>query len=761
MVDRLIGKKILVRGIVQGVGFRPFVYAQALANHLFGWVRNTSKGVEIEISGTRKDIEAFLNGFKFNLPPLARIDTFKTQTIPVGHYSSFDIISSLSQPEDFLPISPDMSICPDCQEELFNPNNRRYRYPFINCTNCGPRFTIIQGIPYDRPLTTMAGFPMCENCLEEYQDPFDRRFHAQPIACPVCGPQLYFETGINNGVMGETALSTVRELLKAGKILAIKGLGGFHLACDASNREAVQELRNRKNRIAKAFALMAFDLISIERHANLTIEERQLLQSSERPVVLLERVKNSLLPYDVAPGQNTLGFMLPYTPLHLLLLEPKEGYPEILVMTSGNLSEEPIVYRDIEARSRIGHLVDGILFHNRPIHMRVDDSVTRIVNSKPYILRRARGYAPNPIIIPKEIPQSLATGAELKNVFCFTRENYAFMSHHIGDLDNYETMQSFEEGINHFQHLFRINPEFIACDMHPDYLTSRYANNKALEDSLPLFRVQHHHAHLAACLADNGWKSDQPVIGLTFDGTGFGTDKAIWGGEFLLGNYSGYKRKYHLAYVPLPGGDVSVKKPARMALAHLKASGIVWEEDLAPVRALSEDERKVIFTQIEHHVNSPLTSSMGRLFDAAASIMGIRQVVSYEGQAAIEMENLIDTEEKGFYQFEITKDIIDPTPLWMLLMKDWHLGVPPSKLSSRFHNSIVELSKNLCQKIRSETQCNTVALTGGVWQNKYLLEHTYQKLKNDEFQVLFHRQLPPNDGSIAIGQALIAADSFR
>jgi hydrogenase maturation protein HypF len=761
MVDRLIGKKILVRGIVQGVGFRPFVYAQALANHLFGWVRNTSKGVEIEISGTRKDIEAFLNGFKFNLPPLARIDTFKTQTIPVGHYSSFDIISSLSQPEDFLPISPDMSICPDCQEELFNPNNRRYRYPFINCTNCGPRFTIIQGIPYDRPLTTMAGFPMCENCLEEYQDPFDRRFHAQPIACPVCGPQLYFETGINNGVMGETALSTVRELLKAGKILAIKGLGGFHLACDASNREAVQELRNRKNRIAKAFALMAFDLISIERHANLTIEERQLLQSSERPVVLLERVKNSLLPYDVAPGQNTLGFMLPYTPLHLLLLEPKEGYPEILVMTSGNLSEEPIVYRDIEARSRIGHLVDGILFHNRPIHMRVDDSVTRIVNSKPYILRRARGYAPNPIIIPKEIPQSLATGAELKNVFCFTRENYAFMSHHIGDLDNYETMQSFEEGINHFQHLFRINPEFIACDMHPDYLTSRYANNKALEDSLPLFRVQHHHAHLAACLADNGWKSDQPVIGLTFDGTGFGTDKAIWGGEFLLGNYSGYKRKYHLAYVPLPGGDVSVKKPARMALAHLKASGLVWEEDLAPVRALSEDERKVIFTQIEHHVNSPLTSSMGRLFDAAASIMGIRQVISYEGQAAIEMENLIDTEEKGFYQFEITKDIIDPTPLWMLLMKDWHLGVPPSKLSSRFHNSIVELSKNLCQKIRSETQCNTVALTGGVWQNKYLLEHTYQKLKNDGFQVLFHRQLPPNDGSIAIGQALIAADSFR
>jgi hydrogenase maturation protein HypF len=452
--------------------------------------------------------------------------------------------------------------------------------------------------------------------------------------------------------------------------------------------------------------------------------------------------------------------MLPYTPLHILLLEPSQGYPEILVMTSGNLSEEPIAYQDDEARLRLHPLADGFLFHDRPIHMRVDDSVARVINSKPYMLRRGRGYAPNPIMTKKEIPQCLATGAELKNAFCLARDRYAFISHHIGDLENFETLQSFEGGIGHFEKLFRIHPKFIACDMHPDYLASRYARDRAARDSLPLFMVQHHHAHLAACLADNGWASDQPVIGLTFDGAGLGTDQAIWGGEFLLGNYLGYERRYHLAYVPLPGGDVSVKKPARMALAHLHHAGIEWEEDLAPVRALSADERKMMDTQMTHHLNSPSTSSMGRLFDAAASIIGLRHIVSYEGQAAIEMENLVDPVEMGYYQFEIIKDIIDPTPLWISLIEDWRSGYPSSLLSSRFHNSIVELCLIICQKMRSDTQCSTVALTGGVWQNKYLLEHAYQKLVNAGFAVLIHHQLPPNDGSIALGQCLIAADSF-
>ncbi|MDR3577138.1 MAG: carbamoyltransferase HypF [Anaerolineaceae bacterium] len=752
-----VGLKIWVRGTVQGVGFRPFVYSQAARLQLTGWVRNTSSGVEIEINGSAFQVDEFMQALRSNPPPLARIDSIESQACPANGYSGFEIIASQPQPGDFLPVSPDMTICEECQRELFNPADRRYRYPFINCTNCGPRFTIIQDIPYDRPKTTMAGFKMCANCESEYQNPLDRRFHAQPTACEVCGPQLWFEANGQRLSEKEDALSTARDWLAQGKILAIKGLGGYHLACDAANQSAVAELRKRKRRSDKAFALMAFDLASVEKQCFVSPEEKEALLSRPRPVVLLERRPGSTAAAQVAPNQQTLGFMLAYTPLHLLLLEPAPGFPEILVMTSGNLSEEPIAFQDEDARQRLSGLADGFLMHNRPIFMRVDDSVVRVMHHRIYPIRRSRGYAPDPIQLSKEVPAILASGAELKNTFCLTRQNYAFLSHHIGDLENYETLQSYEEGIEHFERLFRIQPEAIACDLHPNYLSTRYAQERARQENLSLYTVQHHHAHLAACLGDNNWTSSEPVIGLSFDGTGLGSDGAIWGGEVLLGNYKSYQRVFHLAYVPLPGGDAAVHRPARMALAHLWQAGLDWEGDLPPVEELCADERTALRTQLEHHLNAPNTSSMGRLFDAASALLGVRQRANYEGQAAIELEAAASPDETGAYEFGLDNDIIDPAPLWMALLHDWRLGLPLSTLSARFHNSIVNLVLQLCRHIRQQQDISAVALSGGVWQNRYLYERSLDCLQKDGFQVLVHRHTPPNDGCIALGQALVAA----
>ena len=755
-----VGLKIWVRGTVQGVGFRPFVYSQAVRLRLTGWVRNTSSGVEIEINGSPAQVKEFLDALRNNPPPLARVDSLDSQACPANGYSTFEIIASQPQPGDFLPISPDMTICEDCQRELFDPSDRRFRYPFINCTNCGPRFTIIQDIPYDRLKTTMAAFKMCSNCESEYHNPLDRRFHAQPTACPDCGPQLWFEANGQQLGEKEAALSKAREWLKQGKILAIKGLGGFHLACDATNQTTVIELRKRKKRSDKAFALMAFDLESIEKHCQISPQEQNLLLSRPRPVVLLERRPGSAVAAEVAPNQQTLGFMLAYTPLHLLLLEPASGFPEVLVMTSGNLSEEPIAYEDKDALQRLSGLADGFLMHNRPIFMRVDDSVARVLNGNPYLLRRSRGYAPDPIQLNQTVPSILAAGAELKNTFCLTRQNYAFLSHHIGDLENYETLRSYEEGIAHFERLFRIQPEAIACDLHPNYLSTRYAQQRAQEENLQIYPVQHHHAHLAACLADNNWTSDEPVIGLSFDGTGLGTDNAIWGGEVLLGDYKTYLRVFHLAYVPLPGGDAAVHKPARMALAHLWQAGLDWEGDLPPVEALCAEERTALRIQLEHHLNAPDTSSMGRFFDAASALLGIRQKSTYEGQAAIELEAAASPDETGAYEFRLENDIIDPAPLWISLLHDWRAGLPLPILSARFHNSLVNLILELCRIIRRQDGIYTVALSGGVWQNRYLYERSIIRLQKDGFTVLAHKRTPPNDGCIALGQALVAASEM-
>jgi hydrogenase maturation protein HypF len=639
------GLKIWVSGIVQGVGFRPFVYTQATRHKLTGWVRNTSAGVEIEINGNPDDVESFLSKLRNNPPPLARIDSLQSQKVEPNHYTAFEILESQPELGSYLPVSPDTSICPDCLTELFDPANRRYRYPFINCTNCGPRFTIIQDIPYDRPKTTMSSFEMCPDCRSEYENPLDRRFHAQPIACPRCGPQVWYETGGKPLGEKENAIQMARAGLREGKIIAIKGLGGFHLACDASNPKAVAELRLRKKRSQKPFALMSFDMAGIEDQCRVSSEERALLQSPQHPILLLDRRPESSLPSDLAPRQNTLGMMLPYTPLHYLLLEPEANFPKILVMTSGNLSEEPIVYTNEEAYRRLDGLADGFLLHNRPIHIRTDDSVIRVLRNVPFPTRRARGYAPDPIILPGEMPPILTTGTELKNTFCITRDHYAFISHHIGDMENYETFQSFEEGITHFQNLFRIKPEIIACDLHPDYLATRYAQQRAQAESLPLIKVQHHHAHLAACLADNAWDSEAEVIGLSFDGTGMGTDGTIWGGEFLVGNYHNFQRVYHLKPVPLPGGDLAVRKPARMALSYLWSAQMEWEASLPPVTQICAQDRTTLKAQIEHGINTPLTSSMGRLFDAVSAMIDLCFDVTYEGQAAIELENIADLSE--------------------------------------------------------------------------------------------------------------------
>ncbi len=762
------GASIQISGIVQGVGFRPFVYGLAARLGLAGWVRNTSAGVEIRVDGAPAALEQFTSLLRTELPPLARIDTFEVSWQPANGFEQFEIIPSAAIASAFQPISPDICICDDCLKELFDATDRRYRYPFINCTNCGPRFTIIRDIPYDRPNTSMVDFKLCANCESEYREPLDRRFHAQPVACPDCGPQVWLESTASDSppiVQGEAAIQAARNSLSEGKIVAIKGLGGFHLACDATQPAAVEELRRRKLRVGKPFALMFPSLNNISEHCQVSPAEAELLQSRQRPIVILNRLPGSRIAAEVAPSQDTLGAMLPYTPLHYLLLTHPDLPP--LVMTSGNLSEEPICTDNSEARQRLASLADVFLLHDRPIETRCDDSVARLGPGGGMVLRRSRGYAPDPLRLPFETPGILAAGAELKNTFCLTRQRYAFLSHHIGDLENYPALQAFESGIQHFERLFRIQPEAIACDLHPDYLATRYAMQRAEVDQIPAIAVQHHHAHIAACMAENGLDETARVIGVAWDGTGYGEDGAIWGSEFLLAGYAGYRRLAHLPYVPLPGGDLAARQPWRMALAWLQHSGIDWDSDLAPVshaaQADSEIDRlQALKHQLKSGLNSPPTSSMGRLFDAAAALLGIRQEVSYEAQAAIELETLADPAERGIYPLELRPDgEINPAPLLMTLLADQRRGVPLPSLSARFHNSLANLVVEVCRAARQQSGINQVALSGGVWQNMFLLKAASQALEKANFEVLLHHQVPANDGGLALGQALVAAVRLR
>jgi len=646
---------------------------------------------------------------------------------------------------------------------------------------------------------------MCPDCEKEYSDPLDRRFHAQPVACPVCGPQVWLEQttdhrpqsadGTISSVVGrpssalerDAAILQTRNMLADGKILAIKGLGGFHLACDATRAKVVSELRRRKLRVDKPFALMILDLETIEQHCYVNAAERELLLSGARPIVLLERKPESPIARECAPGQDTLGVMLPYTPLHYLLFaessqtQGSDSQFPPLVMTSGNLSEEPIATDNDEAHERLASLADAFLMHDRDIHIRCDDSVVRVISDQPalskvegvpvtgtdhwsqvtYPLRRSRGYSPFPVKLPFDASPLLAVGPELKNTFCITNRDYAFLSHHIGDMENYETLQSFEQGVEHFERLFRVKPEAIAYDLHPDYLSTRYALQRAERDNVKTIAVQHHHAHIAACMAEHGLDGSQPVIGLAFDGTGYGEDGAIWGGEVLVADYKSYERAYYLEYFPLPGGDAAIKKPARTALALLWSLGLDWDNRLAPVHEFCAEDRTLLRLQLEKKINVPITSSMGRLFDAAAALAGVRQSVNYEAQAAIEFEALAEPAEAGVYPFEREQAEIRVRSAVEALIADVLAGVPVPLISARFHNGLAQMALETCQHLRVTRKIGQVALSGGVWQNITLLRRTLSLLQADGFRVYIHHQVPTNDGGLSLGQAVIAATRLR
>jgi [NiFe] hydrogenase maturation protein HypF len=750
--------QILVRGIVQGVGFRPFIFSQAKRRALKGQVLNNTTGVLIDVEGEMSAIGQFIDAIKSSPPPLSVIESVeRLDNLTPANYDDFRIVESDAAGEKFVPISADIATCNDCLKELFDPQDRRYRYPFINCTNCGPRFTIIEDVPYDREQTTMREFAMCEACRAEYENPLDRRFHAEPTACPACGPRVFLadENGCEitfDPAVDEDTLARTRSLLLAGQVVAIKGIGGFHLACDALNAEAVERLRQRKYREDKPFALMAASIDLIREHCIVSDAEAELLSSDRRPIVLLARKLDSIIPLAVAPGVTTLGFMLPYSPLHYLLLE---NLDRPLVMTSGNLSDEPICYEDGDAHARLGKIAESLLLHDRRIHMRADDSVARVFQGRAMILRRSRGYAPAPIRCGFQFEREiLACGAELKNTFCLTHEHYAFISHHIGDLENLETLRSFEHGIAHFKQLFNLHPEAVAYDLHPEYLSTKYA--LALDEIETKIGVQHHHAHIASCMADNDVQG--AVIGVAMDGLGFGTDGRFWGGEFFVADFTDAERIAHLDYVPMPGGARAIREPWRMAAVYLhRAMGDEFLNlDLPFVRRLDRRAWTTLQRMAETGTNSPQTSSMGRLFDAVSSLLGLRNAVNFEGQAAIELEAIADRSSTAGYEFDIAAGIIKAEAVIRHAVEDLLDGAAIESVSAKFHLGVARLISSIACKAREQHRLNRVALSGGVFQNMLLLEQTCRMLIANGFEVFTHHRVPPNDGGISLGQAAVA-----
>jgi len=753
-VAEKVGQAIHITGVVQGVGFRPFVYNLATRCDLSGWVNNSPDGVHIQVDGSPNGIGAFLTALENEPPPLAHIESITAVDCQPEGYISFEIVPSTHAGEINQAVSPDVTLCEDCQQELLDPTDRRFQYPFINCTNCGPRFTIIRAMPYDRPATTMSEFEMCPECREEYSDPSNRRFHAQPIACPECGPSLWLSDYAGNVLArGDNALRQAVDLLRAGSIAAIKGLGGFHLACDAANDEAVRELRRRKGRIDKPFALMMRDINMVEQYCIVSNEECDLLTSKERPVVILQRLPDAGLSPEIAPGQRTIGVMLPYTPLHLLLFEGETPIP--LVMTSGNLSGEPIITENGEVLRALEAVADVFLLHDREIHIRADDSVVRHASQGVMPIRRSRGYVPTELTLPLLGPNVLAVGAELKNTICLTRDSHAVVSQHIGDVDTLGSLQAFEETTAHFEDLYGIRPDVLACDLHPDYLPSKFAHQRAMDAGIPLVAVQHHHAHIASCLAEHGHPGNRPVIGVAFDGMGLGTDGTIWGGEFLVANYADFQRVSHLKTVPLPGGDKATHHISRCGLAYLYTSHIEPDVDLPLFENMTVEELRIIKQQMQTGVNAPLTSSMGRLFDAVASILGLRQVVQYEGQAAIELEAAVDPLEHRVYPFEVGNEI-DVSPMLHMLLADLRNGVSIGEIAARFHNCLSQMIVENVLHIREMYPLGEVVLSGGVFQNVTLLSQTTEKLQRAGFKVLTHHKVPPNDGGLSLGQAVVA-----
>jgi hydrogenase maturation protein HypF len=760
-----------VRGLVQGVGFRPFVYVTASELELAGSVSNDGTGVVVEVEGDPvmvREMGARLSG---DAPPLAIVESVEwTDLRPVGG-TGFRIDDSSRGGQVRTLASPDVATCADCLRELADPSDRRFRHPFITCTNCGPRFSIITALPYDRPSTTMTGFPMCEACAAEYADPADRRFHAQPIACPDCGPRLELLARDGTATYTEAALREARRRLARGEILAVKGIGGYHLACDASNESVVAELRRRKRRGDKPFALLVRDLEAVRRLAYVDELEANLLTGPRKPILLLNKrssrpgARPPLAP-SVAPGVPDVGIMLPYTPLHTLLLglDGDEPGAAELVLTSGNLGGEPIVSDDDEALERLAPLVDGWLRHDRPIAVACDDSVTRVVDGEELPVRRSRGYAPLPVALPVGVRPTLAVGADLKNTHCLASGRYAWLSQHVGDMDDLATLRTFGTAERHLERLTGVEPVTLVADAHPAYRSTRWADANAA--GRPAVRVQHHHAHIASVMGEHGLDGQGKVIGIAFDGTGYGTDGAIWGGEVLIANYRGFRRFAHLGYVPLAGGDASVERPYRMALAHLAAAEVGWDMELAPVRTCPEDELRVLRHQLRTGLGCVPTSSMGRLFDAVASIAGVRQTVDYEAQAAIELEGLARAapEDGPAYHFTLDEDqaggglVAGAAPVVRAAARDSRAGAPGDVISARFHRGVARLVLDLARRARAETGLRSVALGGGVFQNVVLLAWGGAALRADGFTVLRPTRLPPNDGGLALGQVLVGSE---
>ena len=740
---------IRVEGIVQGVGFRPFVYTLATGLGLGGFVGNDVDGVFVEVEGPAAAVTEFLRKLERDPPPLARIERVIARPVTPNGDTCFAIAPSPAAGPRRTLVSADTATCADCLTELADPGDRRYRYPFINCTNCGPRFTIVRDVPYDRPFTTMAPFAMCPACEAEYHDPADRRFHAQPTCCPACGPRLTLRDQAGNPLPGDP-LTRAAELLNAGQILAVKGLGGYHLAVDAACQPAAAALRARKHRADKPFAVLAADLTQARDLVEVDEAAAALLTSPARPVVLLPRRPGAAVAPAAAPGNRSLGVMLPYTPLHHLLVRT---VARPLVLTSGNVSDEPIAYHDDDALERLSPIADAFLTHDRAIHIRTDDSVARTFRARPMLIRRSRGFVPEPVTASAGFPRPvLACGAELKNTFCLAKGRHAFLSHHIGDLENAETLRSFTEGIEHFRRLFDIEPSVVAHDLHPEYLSTKYALDL---DGVDLQPVQHHHAHIASCLADNG--ADGPVIGVAFDGTGYGSDGTIWGGEFLVAGLAGFERAGHLAPVPMPGGAAAIRQPWRMAAAYL-------DRDDLDVARRNADRWAQVTAMAARGVNAPLTSSAGRLFDAAAALLGVRDTINYEGQAAIELEQLADPAETAAYPAAVVAG--DPfqirgADLLTALLSDLTAGVRAPVIAARFHHGVAAAVEAGCVLLRERRGLDTVALSGGVFQNVLLLHATAARLEARGFRVLTHSRVPCNDGGISLGQAVIAAARDR
>lgn len=762
----VVRHRLRVTGLVQGVGFRPFAHRLADALDLSGAVGNDEGGVWLEVEGPRAAVETFQARLVTEAPPLARIRRIEPTTVASTGEQGFRIAESTSGPVPTTSVAPDAAVCADCLAELSDPAERRYRYPFTNCTNCGPRFTITCALPYDRPHTTMERFAMCADCAREYHDPSDRRFHAQPIACPACGPQLRFDgPGTGCSVAGtDTALAAAQRALAAGQIVAVKGVGGYHLACDATCAPAVAELRRRKHRPDKPMAVMVRDLEAAEEVAEMDDAEAALLVGPGAPIVLLRRRRVTALADQVVPGAPHVGVLLPYTPLHHLLLRPIPGavgpVPEMLVMTSANLSDEPICHQFAEARRRLAGIADGWLEHDRPIHVPCDDSVVRVSAGEVHLVRRSRGYAPLPVVLPFRVPPVLAVGAERKNVFCIARGTDAWMSQHIGDMGSPETLEAFERSVRQLTEIYGVQPRTMAADMHPGYHTRRWAE----DHDLPVVLVQHHHAHAVSLMVERGLSEDSQVLAVAFDGTGYGTDGTIWGGEVLLAGYGSCERLAHLHVVPLPGGDAAIRRPYRAALAHLWAAGIEWAGDLCPVQAAA-GERDALASMLASGVGCTPTSSMGRLFDAVSSLLGVRHTVSYEGQAAIALEALANRavrrigdgpRGRGRYRFALLGDAIDPAPALRAIVADVRSGRGAAEIAAGFHLAVARMIADVGSTLAERTGVRQVGLTGGVFQNVLLVELARQELRRCGLEVLTHRLLPPNDGGLALGQAVIA-----